>query len=243
MKLLKELTSISGALCEDFSTIGELQEFQKMLGKKFSGIAKVWHVPYTTFYFGFTVVSFLPKHEEKIKKILELVKSQNDIYLFTHSENEKLSSVSPWGHDKKMLEQILRYVNYESWKQKNPDFMFYVLFYGPAEKEASISANRSYYHVSKNPNLEKTGITPQTNLKFKSRIYFWDDIAAAKHFAYNFTILEQDAYIYEITPVGKVFLDKEPNLSTRYPSEHAFYSKEVIPPENVKLVKIERNSL
>lgn len=234
---IKELCSICKILREDFDTTEELETFQKELGKRFSGIAKLWHVPFTTFYFGFTVISFLPKHKEKILKILELVKSQNDIYLSIHGENEKFSSASPHRHGEEMLEQILKHINYESWKQKNPNFTFYILFYGASEKETGSSDNKSYYHVSDQPNLEKTGLELRSTLKFKNRIYFWDDISAAKHFAYNFTF-SKDAYIYEITPVGKIFLDREPNLSRQFPSDHAFYSKEPIPPENINLINV-----
>jgi hypothetical protein len=230
---------------EDFTSVSDLENFQKSLGIKFRGLVKIWNLPFgptpKDYDYGWSIISFLPKHKDKVLKIANNLTTDSGHYLYIYDPLEhKVINSSGTMYDHSLLDQMLHELGsqYKIWKEKNPDNMILSLFYGRNEVEHIGDSKNTYYHVSNINNLEEIGISPQSTIKYKDRVYFWGTLKNAEKYAdwlnWHGTV-KRVAYIYEIKYSGKMFKDFEYDVGQA--KGDAFYSKESIPPENIKKLK------
>ena len=223
---LQELAGIS---------LTEEQAATKAVGVKLKGIAKVWYLPYGDDRIRddrpwWTLVYFPKSIENKVRhRLADLQRTSEYTFFITDGDKEyPAGSISD-----RALKGMRQYSEINQLLTNNPDSKLLIIFCTPKEIEKDKQA--SYYHVSYSPLTSTEGLIPGAgNIKWKDRIYLWEDLRVAVYFAYHsFHVstlpLNSFAYIYEVSNVGKVFHDYEERHT-------AVYVKHSIPLSDIKLI-------
>ena len=210
-----------------FSKAKTIANVQQRLGKRFNGKAKIWNLPYTSHMYAtdsdpwWTVMVINKNLMGKVSRSLTDFAKQENLDINITSDFDELPDTI---HGILLLNQIKHHLDHNLTEN---EVMLYI-FFSPAEQEEPPS--KVYYHVTYNQSVAETGIKLGQTLKWKNRIYLWDNLDKATYFAFNSYHAKNIAYIFAVTDPGKVYRDAEE-------PEHAVYVKNSIPSNHLKLIK------
>ena len=203
----------------------------KDISKRFTGKAKAYHFPYgknkvENGHPWFTILIFNERLLEKVVRSLKDYERTSQYDLTITTDNDELSDEV---HSGKLYKQLISATHFDEMKQKNPNLMLMAVFVVP--KEEKVEPTHTYYHVSY-VNITN-GLIPQSNMKYKDRIYLWKDLKSAQLFSTGSfrSGPNKKAYIYQVEYSGHIYRDFEEN-------EKAVYIKEPVPQDNLKLIHV-----
>jgi len=212
---------------------------QAAIARRIGGKARLGYLPqndvYTEgapwFIFALAPEKFIPK----IMRSLEDLAREFQVSMVFNSDPETIDQ-TPNG--RRLYQLAANQMGYAEMKAKHPNIVLLVAYVASVEQEAS--SNQLFYHVTFDPSTLRTGLKPSSTLKYKGRIYLWNNLANARYFAGVSHHGGKPAYILQVKPVGTVYVDQEyrydPQASPSM-KNGAFYSKEPIPASNIKPVE------
>jgi len=221
------------------------EEFQKLFEKEnkdeiiiafnnsMKGLAKIFHVPYGNYnsvtinnpWFIFLI--FDKKHQNNLLRKINNFANKYNFHITESFKEDIIDDGNP--NNLKLYLRIQDYVKYNENSKKYIDPTSMILFVQPNE-ELIDTMGKNFYHVTFNPNVEKDGIKTNSTIKYKNRIYLWDNIDISRHFAKYSFHNKKNYWIYQVDVTDiDVYKDHEENYN-------AFYIKQNISPDRLKLI-------
>lgn len=171
------------------SLISESKELMSSFDNTISDLSKIIHIPYGNNPLGqkkspwFIFLIFDNKNKKELLKKIRDWKINNDVTIFLSDENSLKNNNHR--HGLSMYRRMKDYVGFDeiSSEFNNPNSMG--IFITP-KKELIDTEDKVFYHTSFLPDLDKIGLkTSVPNMKYKNRLYFWDNIDIARRYGMN----------------------------------------------------------
>lgn len=205
------------------------KKIQSLISSRLGGKARIFYSPVAgDFKDGdpwWTILLLPEGYLNKITRSLNDLAKQNNINMHMTTHKDELESTA---FGKELYNQAMHFMDYAGLKEKQPNIVPLMVYISSEEKEAPVT--NKYYHVTFNPDVLKHGLHPKGTVKYKGRVYLWDDLDIAKSFARTSHHQSSTAWILEVVPQSKVYVDPE------YQEGLAFYTYDEIPANKIKLL-------
>lgn len=232
MKLFQILIENSRSEAHNY----DMLSIRRMLSKRFASKAKIYHIDYE--YgpehdaCGWTLLIVNNQKLDAVMRSLGDVKDKNYDFYYQIVPNPSLNK-----NYLSQLEMLFERYNI----QDVPGVSKILIFYNFKIVQKASLQNKEYYHVTDNDNVIHSGISPQPSLKYKHRIYIWDDINGAIKYAQFGRMrgksITDDTMIYilRINGIQNQYIHQDPEIDGFFNNEHAFYTSEPITADKISL--------
>jgi len=176
----------------------------------------------------FSVIIYPKTIDNKIKRILIPFLEKSDLYYnVTTKDDIKYDNVN-YG---KLYDNLVRVAHSMAGKKVDDENNKTMVIYFSPRGGKEVNSNKKLYHVTYSPMVGIEGIMTKTNVKYKDRIYLWDNLDTAINYVdISHHREKDDAWVYEVDASG-MDLFKDPEEENK-----SFYVEDNIPPNRIKLV-------
>jgi hypothetical protein len=176
----------------------------------------------------FSVIIYPKTIDNKIKRILIPFLEKSDLYYnITTKDDIKYDNVN-YG---KLYDNLVKVAHSMVGKKVDDENNKTMVIYFSPNTSKEVNNNKKLYHVTYSPMVEVEGLVVKTTVKYKDRIYLWDDLDTAINYVdISHHKNKNDAWVYEVDASG-MDLFKDPEEASK-----SFYVENNIPPSRLKLV-------